>query len=52
MFEALVEAERSIFLREMLGDGMYDNLIQIKTAEWEDHRTHVTQREFENYLPV
>lgn len=52
MFEALVEAERSSFLKDMLGDKLYTNLMQLKTAEWEDHRTHVTQREFERYLHI
>ncbi|WP_028575152.1 glutamine synthetase family protein [Desulfonatronovibrio hydrogenovorans] len=52
MFEALVEAERSTFLKEMLGQRLYDNLMNLKTNEWEEHRTHVTQREFERYLPI
>ncbi len=52
MFEALVEAERSTFLKEILGERMFDNLMAIKTAEWEGHRTHVTQREFEKYLSI
>ncbi|WP_084591106.1 glutamine synthetase family protein [Desulfonatronovibrio magnus] len=52
MFEALIEAERSSFLKDMLGHKMYENLMRIKTAEWEDHRTHVTQREFDKYLHI
>jgi len=52
MFEALVEAEKSTFLKEILGERMYDNLLAIKTAEWEGHRTHVTQREFDKYLSI
>jgi glutamine synthetase len=52
MFEALVEAERSTFLREVLGEQLYSNLMAIKIKEWEGHRTHVTQREFEKYLSI
>ncbi|MFN2267346.1 MAG: glutamine synthetase, partial [Desulfonatronovibrio sp.] len=52
MFEALVEAERSTFLKDMLGEKLYNNLMQLKTKEWEDHRTHVTQKEFEKYLHI
>ncbi|MFW5731135.1 MAG: glutamine synthetase family protein [Desulfonatronovibrionaceae bacterium] len=52
MYEALVEAEKSTFLREMLGQKMFDNLMNIKIEEWEEHRTHVTQREFDRYLQI
>ncbi len=52
MYEALVEAERSTFLKEMLGEQLYDNLMTLKTDEWEGHRIHVTQREFDKYLPI
>ncbi|WP_291323512.1 glutamine synthetase family protein, partial [Desulfonatronospira sp.] len=51
MFEALVEAEDSRFLLELLGEQQYNNLMTIKTAEWEEHRTSVTTMEFEKYLP-
>lgn len=50
MFEALVEAERSTFLRELLGEKMYDGYMRLKRADWEDHRTHVTAREHDKYL--
>ncbi|MFP4084250.1 MAG: glutamine synthetase family protein [Desulfonatronovibrio sp.] len=52
MFEALVEAEKSTFLKEMLGERLYGNLMAIKTREWEEHRTRVTQRELDMYLPI
>jgi glutamine synthetase len=50
MFEALLEAEKSAFLKEMLGDHIYKNYMALKTAEWEEHRTHVTPREHDKYL--
>jgi glutamine synthetase len=45
MYEALVEAERSSFLRELLGDVMYSQYLALKTEEWQGYRTHVTSRE-------
>jgi glutamine synthetase len=52
MFEALVEAERSKFLKELLGERIYNNYMGLKIADWEDHRTHVTPREHEKYLSM
>ncbi len=50
MYEALVEAERSEFLKQVLGVDTYYNLMQMKTKEWEQHRTHITPRERKEYL--
>ena len=50
MFEALVEAERSKFLKETLGDRIYTNYMDLKVSDWEEHRTHVTAREHSKYL--
>jgi len=50
MYEALVEAERSSFLKQALGDETYRNYMRLKTREWEEHRTHVTSREISMYL--
>lgn len=50
MFEALVEAERSTFLKGLLGEVMYDRYMTLKRADWEDHRTHVTPREHDKYM--
>ena len=52
MFEALVEADRSKFLKGLLGDHMYRNYISLKIEDWEEHRTHVTPRELKKYLDV
>ena len=52
MFEALVEAERSKFLQELLGERIYNNYMKLKIADWEEHRTHVTPREHEKYLSI
>lgn len=50
MFEALMEAERSEFLRETLGETMYQNYLSLKRNEWEEMRTHVFRKEFNKYL--
>ena len=50
MYEALVEAEGSSFLKQALGDETYQNFMALKTQEWEGHRTHVTHRELSMYL--
>ncbi|UCG11142.1 MAG: glutamine synthetase [Deltaproteobacteria bacterium] len=52
MFEALVEAERSKFLKELLGERIYNNYMTLKIVDWEEHRTHVTPKEHQKYLSI
>ena len=52
MFEALVEAERSKFLKEILGERIYNSYMSLKINDWEDHRVHVTPRELNKYLSI
>ncbi|MBW1980441.1 MAG: glutamine synthetase [Deltaproteobacteria bacterium] len=52
MYEALVEAERSRLLKEILGERIYNNYLGLKIADWEEHRTHVTPREHQKYLHI
>lgn len=52
MSEALMEAEKSTFLKELLGDYIYNNYMALKIADWEEHRTHVTVREYQKYLGI
>ncbi|MBL0712166.1 MAG: glutamine synthetase [Desulfosarcina sp.] len=52
LFEALVEAERSKLLPEILGKRIYDNYMAMKMADWEEHRTHITPREHKKYLGI
>jgi len=49
-YEALVEAEKSQFLKQILGERLYTNYMKLKIDDWEGHRTHVTPRELNNYL--
>ncbi|MFH1740752.1 MAG: glutamine synthetase family protein [bacterium] len=50
MFEALVEAERSPFLRNLLGEELYQHYMNLKIREWEEYRTDITDREHKEYL--
>jgi len=50
MFEALAEAERSAFLKELLGETLFERYLDLKTADWEEHRTRVTALECQKYL--
>lgn len=52
LYEALVEAERSEFLKEILGETTCNNYIRLKADEWEEHRTHITPREHRKYLNI
>ena len=52
MYEALVEAERSKFLKNVLGDRIYESYMSLKINDWEDHRVHVTPRELNKYLNI
>ena len=52
MHEALIEAERSKFLKEVLGERIYNNYMSLKINDWEDHRVHITPRELNKYLSI
>ena len=52
MYEALVEAEKSEFLKNVLGDAAYNNYMGLKIADWEDHRVRVSSLEYDKYLNI
>ena len=52
MFEALVCAEKSKFLKEILGEQIYKNYMALKIKDWEEHRVHITNRERNQYLNI
>jgi glutamine synthetase len=52
MYEALIEAEKSNFLKNFLGERIYNAYMGLKVTEWEDHRVHVTPRELDKYLSI
>jgi glutamine synthetase len=51
-YEALVEAEASSFLKDVLGERLYDNFMALKIQEWEDDRVHISAREQRQYLSI
>lgn len=50
--EALTLARQSEFLRQTLGDTLFDALLTHKEQEWEHYRQQVTPLEIEQYLPT
>ena len=52
LYEALVEAERSTFLKEVLGEKLYTNFMNLKIQEWEADRVHISAREQRQYLSI
>jgi glutamine synthetase len=52
LFEALQEVSKSKLVRETLGDHIFFKFLENKHREWDAFRTHVSQFEIDNYLPV
>lgn len=50
--EAILLAETSDLLKDVLGEQLLAILIANKKAEWNRFKSHVTQFELDNYLPV
>ena len=52
LFEAIQVAQSSEFLREVLGEHIYDKLIANKLIEWDQYRIQVSDWELKKYLPI
>ena len=52
LYEALQESENSDLLRRCLGDHVFDSLLTSKRIEWERYRSHITDYELQEYLPI
>nr|MBP7323982.1 glutamine synthetase [Deltaproteobacteria bacterium] len=50
--EAIQETEKSELVREALGNHIFEKFIENKKIEWDRYRTHVSNFEVENYLPI
>jgi glutamine synthetase len=50
--EAIECASKSELLKEILGEHVFNELIALKKAEWDDYRVQVTEYELEKYLPI
>ncbi|MFH1379789.1 MAG: glutamine synthetase family protein [bacterium] len=52
LLEAIEVAEKSIFLKNTLGDHVFEKFIENKKIEWDNYAKHVTEYEIKKYLPV
>jgi glutamine synthetase len=52
LYSAILEAEKSDLVRDILGDHIFNKFIENKKIEWDNYRTHISQYEIEKYLPI
>jgi glutamine synthetase len=52
LFEAILEMEKSDLMRQTLGDHIFNKVLENKKIEWDRFRTHVTDYELNQYLPI
>jgi glutamine synthetase len=52
LWEAIMISEKSSFLKECLGDHVFENFITNKKIEWENFRAQVTNYELDKYLSI
>jgi len=52
LFEAIQEMEKSELMRATLGDHIYNKVLENKKIEWDRFRTHVSNFEIDQYLPI
>jgi glutamine synthetase len=52
LLEAIEVAESTPFLRQSLGDHVFESLVANKRIEWERYSQHITDFELAEYLPI
>jgi glutamine synthetase len=52
LHEAILAAERSDLVRRILGEHVFEKLIENKKMEWDEYRRHVSDFELRRYLPI
>ncbi len=52
LFEAILETEKSKFVKEALGEHIFSRFLFNKKKEWEEYRIQITQHEIKKYLPL
>jgi len=52
LFEAILETEKSQFVKETLGKHIFSRFLFNKKKEWEDYRIQITHHEIKKYLPL
>lgn len=50
--EAIVQMEKSVLVRETLGEHVFEYVLRNKRAEWRDYSRQVSAYELDRYLPV
>ena len=50
--EAIAAYEKDPFIKEVIGESIYNKFLDAKRAEWKDFRTCVTQWEIKRYLGI
>lgn len=50
--EAIALAEKSELLKKVLGEHVFESFIRNKRIEWDRYRTHISDYELKNYLPI
>ncbi len=50
--EALHHLSRSEFMREVLGEHVFNHFLYVKRKEWSEYRAQVTEWEIKNLLPI
>lgn len=51
LYAAILEAENSKLVKEVLGEHIFNKFLENKKIEWDNYRTHVSQYELDKYLP-
>jgi glutamine synthetase len=52
LFEAILETEKSKFIKEALGEHIFTRFLFNKKKEWEEYRIQISQHEIKKYLPL
>ena len=51
-YEALLEAENGSYLKEVLGEDLFNNYLGLKIKDWDEYRTTITDYEENKYLTI
>ena len=52
LYAAIERTENSELVKRILGDHVFNKIIENKRIEWDRYRTHVSQFELDRYLPI
>jgi glutamine synthetase len=52
LFEAILETQKSQFVKDTLGEHIFTRFLFNKKKEWEDYRIQISQHEIKKYLPL